>query len=188
MAQTVALFISEKYIKENSEIDENVDVKLLLPTVVYCQREYIKNSIGSPLYDAIAAEIIAGSGVISTASYLTLVDTYISPALLAWVMHEAQVPLTFKFRNKSVAKNSAEFSDPIDYQQHKYLKDYYKPRAILYSKDLDDFLCANSADYPLYTQYTTSDQVRATPSSGKTSVFLGRTYPKHSGGRDMNNY
>ena len=185
MAQTNALFISEYYIKNNSEIDDNVDVKLLLPTVVYCQRQYIKNTIGSPLYDAIEAEISATpQGTIATAAYLTLVDTYIAPALLAWVMKEAQVPLTYKFRNKSVGKNNSEFSQNIDYTEHKYVKDYYEPRAILYTKDNENFLCANLTTYPLYSQYTTSDEVRARPTTGKTAVWLGAGRYKHSGGRD----
>lgn len=189
MAQTIGLFISEYYIKNNSEIDDNVDVKLLLPTVVYCQRQYIKNTIGSPLYDAIEAEIVSTpAGTIATPSYLTLVDTYIAPALLAWVMKEAQVPLTYKFRNKSVAKNNSDFSQPIDFTEHKYVKDYYEPRAILYTKDLENFLCANSADYPLYTQYTSSDQVRARNTPARTSVWLGTGVRRHSGGRDKDNY
>ena len=32
-----ALFISEDYVKQQSIIDENVDVKLIRPTIIDCQ-------------------------------------------------------------------------------------------------------------------------------------------------------
>jgi hypothetical protein len=187
MAQTRGLFISENYVKENSEIDENVDMKLILPTIWYCQKEYLEKTLGTPLFEDLLAKVIAGT---LAGNDLILVNQYISDALLMWVRMEIQIPLLYKFRNKSVAKNSAEFSQPIDYQEHKYLKDYYRSKAEYFSKRLDDYLCWSTSSnlYPLYTTYTQSDELRAQPTTATTSVFLGKRYPKHSGGRDMNNY
>jgi len=182
MAQTRALFISEKYIKNNAEIDDNVDVKKLLPTVWWCQKAYIEKSIGTPLFNDLMADVIAST---LAGDNLTLVESYISDALLAWTMHEAQVPMLYNFRNKSVGKSSSDNSQPIDYVEHRYLKDYYKPRAEYFSQRLEDYLCANATLFPLYQTYTTSDQVRARDTSPSVSVYLGRGRMKHSNGFDF---
>jgi len=170
MAQQRALFISEKYIKNNAEIDDNVDVKKLLPTVWWCQKAYIEKSLGTPLYNDLADKIIAGT---TAGNDLILVEQYISDALLWWFMHEVQVPLLYNFRNKSVGKSSSDNSQPVDYVEHRYLKDYYRPRAEEFSERLEAYLCENHLLFPLFTTYTTSDEIRARETKPQTSVYLG---------------
>jgi hypothetical protein len=38
---------------------------------------------------------------------------------------------------------------------------------------IEDYLCANSVDYPLYTSYTSVDEVRAQGQRATTSLALG---------------
>ena len=85
MAQTRALFISENFIKRNSEIDENVDVNKLLPTVWWCQKAFIEKTLGSNLFDAISTKIKADN---LTGDYLNLVDNYIADTLLNYFMSD----------------------------------------------------------------------------------------------------
>ena len=116
MAQQRALFISEKFIKRNSEIDDNVDVKKLLPTVFWCQKFFIEKTLGSNLYDGLSTRTIANT---LTAADIALMDGYIADALLNWFMSEVQVALTYNFRNKSAGTNDSQWSDPVDFTQHK---------------------------------------------------------------------
>ena len=76
---SVALFISEKYLKENSIISENVDFKQLKPEIIAIQDIYIEPLLGTGLYREIKAQIIAGT--VSSANQ-TLLDTMISPCLM----------------------------------------------------------------------------------------------------------
>ena len=156
MAQQRALFISEKFIKRNTEIDENVNVNKLLPTVWWCQKQYIERTLGTPLFEDLSTKIIAGT---LAGDDLILVDNFIADALLNWFMVEIQVALLYNYRNKSVGKNDSQFSTPIDYTEHRYLKDNYKPRAEYFVQRLEAFLVANSAKYPKWTEHTSSDQV-----------------------------
>lgn len=170
MAQQRALFISENFIKRNSEIDENVDVNKLLPSVWWCQKAYIERTLGTPLFEDLSAKIIAGS---LAGDDLNLVNNYIADALLNWFMVEVQVPLLYNYRNKSVGKNDSQWSTPVEYQEHRYLKDNYKPRAEYFTKRLEDYLCANSSLFPKYTEHTSSDQVIPTDSTPSNPFFLG---------------
>lgn len=173
-----ALFIDENFIKENSELDENIDMKLINPTIWYCQKAYIEKTLGTVLYDDILAEIISDSDLSGQTAYLTLVDDYIADALLYWVLHELQVPLTYKMRNKSVGKNTDTNQTPVDFQEHKYLRDYYKPKAQYLTERLEAFLCANQTDYPLYNTSTEDDDLLPKQTAPQVAVYLGGKLPR----------
>lgn len=169
------LFISETFVKENSEIDENVDMKLINPTIWYCQKEYIEKTLGTTLYNDLISDVVAGS---LSGDNLTLVDDYIADALLFWVKHELQVPLTYKFRNKSVNKNTDPNSQPVGFEEHKYLRDYYKPKAQYFTERLEKYLCANTDLFPLYNTSTEEDDLLPRDTKPQVAVYLGKTEPK----------
>lgn len=169
------LFISETFVKDNSEIDENVDMKLINPTIWYCQKEYIEKTLGTTLYNDLISDVVAGS---LSGDNLTLVDDYIADALLFWVKHELQVPLTYKFRNKSVNKNTDPNSQPVGFEEHKYLRDYYKPKAQYFTERLEKYLCANTDLFPLYNTSTEDDDLLPRDTKPQVAVYLGKTEPK----------
>jgi hypothetical protein len=107
---TSGLFISEKFVKNNSALDENVDMKKILPTIWQSQVQYIQSYLGTVLYDDLEAKVIAGT---LAGNDLILVNKYISNALLYWTLYELQIPLLFNFRNKSTATNNSDYSNPI---------------------------------------------------------------------------
>lgn len=172
------LIISQRYIKETSPIDENVDMNLINPTVWRCQEQYIQSYLGTPLYDKISEDIVAGT---VEGNYKTLIDRYIADTLLYYVMYEVQVPLLYKMRNKSVAKANSDNALPVSFTEHKYLRDFYKDKAEYFAKRLTDYLCVNTNLFPEYNLYTSSDQVRAKSATATTSVFLGLDRPSKKG-------
>ena len=167
------LFISEEYFNQLSPVDENVNYDLIRPVVWNAQELYIKDIIGSPLYDVIEAEIVSNQGTLTTARLVTLVDTYIAPCLLHFALMDAQITMLYKMRNLSVNTTRSDYADPIEFREHKYLKDHYQHIAEAYAEKIERYLCANTSTYPEYTTYTTSDEVRAQAQSPKVSVFLG---------------
>jgi len=169
------LLINETFVKSNSEVDENVDMKLINPTIWYCQKAYIEPVLGTVLYNDLIADVVAGS---VTGDNLTLVDDYIADALLYWVMLELQVPLTYKFRNKSVSKNTDANSQPVDFEQHKYLKDVYRPKAQYFTERLKAYLCENSTLFPLYGTENGVDEISPKDIAPQVSVYLGSKLPK----------
>ena len=168
-----ALLLNEAYIYENTAIDENVNYDLIRPVLWNAQELYIKDIIGQPLYEVITAEIIANNGTLTTSRLLTLVNDYIAPCLLHYTLMDAQVTMLYKMRNLAVQTQRSDYSDPIDYQTHNYLKDDARMKAEQYAERIERYLCANLSTYPEYTTYTSSDQVRAQVQKPKTSMFLG---------------
>lgn len=164
------LFFDENFLKENSEIDENVDMKLLNPTIYRCQIQYIQNVLGTNLYDKILAEIQAGTlaGV-----YLTLVDDYCVDALQYWVMYEVQIPLLFKFRDKAVSTKNSTNSSPISTKELSRIENRFKDKAEFFTERISAYLCANESSYPEYNTENEYDETRPQEGMPTVSVYLG---------------
>lgn len=165
------IFISEGFFKENSAVDENVDMKQINPTIWQCQIQHIQNVLGTNLYNKILSDISAST---LTGDYLTLVDDYCADALVYWVMYEVQIPLLFKFRDKNVSKKSSDNAFPISTKELARIENRYKDKAEFFTKRISDYLCANST---LFTEYNTedeTDEVRPMDGQATVSVYLGR--------------
>jgi len=58
---TTALFITEQFIKDNTLIDGNVDMKYITITIADAQRMHILPILGTALYNELDAQIVAGT-------------------------------------------------------------------------------------------------------------------------------
>jgi hypothetical protein len=164
------IFISEGFFKENSAVDENVDMKQINPTIWQCQIQHIQNVLGTKLYDKILSDISAST---LTGDYLTLVDDYCADALVYWVMYEVQIPLLFKFRDKNVSKKSSDNAFPISTKELSRIENRYKDKAEFFTKRISDYLCTNSALFPEYNTENEFDEVRPQDGKATVSVYLG---------------
>jgi hypothetical protein len=161
------LFISEKFIKDNTALDENIDMKLIRPTIWQCQIQYLQDLLGTLLYqdllDKIEANTLAGNDLI-------LVDNYVADCLTYWCLYELQIPLLFKFRNKSTSTNQSDYSNPISTKELDRIENRFKSKAEFFSKRLSLYLLANANLYPLFNKSNAVDEVL--PQSGKSSVSV----------------
>lgn len=170
-----ALFISENYIKENSVIDENVDYKKILSTVWSCQIQYIQNLLGTKLYNDLTTKVIAGT---ISGDDLTLIEDYISDALLYWVIYEVEIPMLYEFRNKNISTKSSQNAQPIGTKELSRIENRFKDKAEFFSERLSDYLKANDTLYPLYRTETEFDEVSPEDGKSTVSVYLDGTYKR----------
>lgn len=171
------LFFNEDYFHAVTPVDENQNYKVLRPVVWECQELYIQDILGTPLYTELKDQVTAST---LTALNTTLLQNYVAPCLANYVMKEGMTNMLFKIRNKSVMTDRSDFSDPVDFTTYKHLQDTYRERAEKYAVKIEEFLCANSTDYPLYSNYTTSDEVRAQAQRATVPLALG-VRPRKSG-------
>ena len=73
------LFISEETLKQETIISENVDPKLLVPTIKEAQNIYLLPILGTSLYNQLVTQV--SSNTVSAAN-VTLLDTYITLTLV----------------------------------------------------------------------------------------------------------
>lgn len=142
-----AFFISEEKLKQNSLINENVDDKIIRPLLIMVQDMYIQPAIGSGLYNELIDQIDNST---LTAANTTLITDYIQSSVIWWIMAEAPMSMTYKFRNKGVQTQNSDNSSPASIEDLISVADNYKYKAEWYTKRLSNFLYANSTTYPLF--------------------------------------
>ncbi len=162
------LFISEQYVKNTTLIDENVDMRLILPSISDVQELRIHPILGTPMYEDIKAKITAGT---LSADEINLLDNYVAPTMAKWVVYECSASMLFKYRNKSVATKSSENSQPITYQDLQFLRDEWKNKSEEREARLINFLCENDNLFPKYKEH--SDDLNPRKTAYQTSYFLG---------------
>ena len=139
--------ITAEYIKQNSQINENVDEKILNPLILTVQDMHIHPAIGTGLFNQLKTQI-SGNGLSNDNK--TLLDNYIIPCMIYWVMYDAPFDLTYKFMNKSVVKRNSDNSNSADINELITIANKYKEKAEFYLERLNRFLVANATTYPLF--------------------------------------
>ena len=164
------LFISEQYIKDNTIVDENVSMKLLLPTVLDVQNIELHPCLGTGLYEDLQTKISLGS---TNANEDTLIKSYIAPMLIKYVMVDSTVNLLARYRNKNVSNKSSDNSQPVDYKEMRFLMDNWRNKAEFYKERLIKYLCANSSLFPAYCDINDSSDLAPDSNAFTSSFYLG---------------
>lgn len=148
-----AFFINEEYLKDNTPIDDNVDAKLLETAMREGQDIYIRDLIGSGLYNELCDQInasTAGTNDAVSADNIVLIKQYIQPCLKYYILYESADTMSFQVLNKGIQTRNSEFSNPADISTISALMAKWKDRGEYYATRLVKFLQENSSTYPLY--------------------------------------
>jgi len=152
-------------------------MKLLLPTIKLAQEKYVLPILGTALYNELKTQI---TNATLTVLNETLLDDYIQPCLIWWIMAESPMPLTYKFMNKSVATRSSENANAASLNDLLKLEERFKDNAQWYSQRVANYLLENSTQYPLYLNPGNGiDTIVPKKSVYSTGMFLGNTKSKN---------
>jgi hypothetical protein len=173
-----AVFIDEDALKGASIINENVDMKMLTPTIKLVQDKYLLRLLGTgefvDLQNKIAGVFQDGtSGNTLNTNDTFLLDNYISPLMIWGVLKEAPYELTYKFMNKGVSKMSSTNSQPVSLEEIKTLVDRASNNFDWYSQRIIFYLNANTGLYPEYLVVKTMDDVAPTSRGYSSKIYLG---------------
>tara|TARA_Y100001973_G_scaffold89491_1_gene135886 strand:+ start:2553 stop:3101 length:549 start_codon:yes stop_codon:yes gene_type:complete len=163
------LFISESYLKNNTVIDDNVDQRIILPSIITAQDMRTHPVLGTPLYEDLKSKIVAGT---LNADETTLIDNFIAKSLLYWSMYECSTSMLYKYRNKSVATKNSENAQPITSDDLQFLRDDWQNKAEFYDERLINHLIDNKSLFPKYQE--TSEDIHAKKTAYTTSFYLGQ--------------
>lgn len=170
---TVGLFIPVSQIKAEAFVDENVDEKYILNTILYCQELYTKEILGTALYDEIKGQIEASN---LSSNNQTLRDSYLRPALKWWVLYEAMDMLHVKLTNKGVVIKNSENSEPASSDYIIRLKEKFRNLAERYDQKTRLYLIENSSTFTKYLNPGSgADTIHPKGLTYGTGWFLGNT-------------
>lgn len=173
------LMIDESTVKATSFIDENVDVNLIRTTIKTAQDIHIIPILGTALSNEVLTQI--DNSTLTTAN-TTLLDNYITLALVWWTLYEGVDVFTYKFRNKGILRETSEVTQTISLEEVKRLMDSFRNKAEYYSERVTKFLLENQATYPLINNAGTGiDTIHPNATNYQTGWYLG-------GNRNCNPY
>ena len=169
------LIITENYLKEGSVINGNADMKIITPTILLCQDKYIKTMLGTDLFNQILSQIDSstpGTNDQVSALNVTLLDSYILPALMWYTLCECTPVFKYRYANKGVMVKNSENSQPADLNEIQWLMDKWRNNAEWYAEQGTKYLNYKAASYPLYLANTECYKITPNKTNFTTGLFL----------------
>lgn len=145
---TDVLFISEKYIKTHSSLNDNIWGDSLLPAIRESMDINLQGAIGSQLYNELIEEVKTNT---LSDTHKTLMDNYIQPYLMYQTIANLIPILGSKIGNIGTVISEDEYVVSLTQSeredlvyQYQYKADHYRESMIKYLKDNDLLGCTES--------------------------------------------
>ena len=147
-----ALFIDRNSIIKNSPLQGAIDADALLPFMNTAQVKYIKNLLGTVLYDYLQAQIIAGTVGSLSVYYQDLLDDHIKPTLI-WYTCVEYIPFSsIQFKSNGAVKQNSEQAIAPSKTEIDYLKQQAQANADYYALRLQNYLISYANEIPQYLE------------------------------------
>jgi hypothetical protein len=148
---TKVMFLSEATLKDNSVVNDNVDMKVITPTIYDVQNFFILPILGTSLYNDLQDKVRNST---LTNDDKTLLDDYIIPTMIWYTRYELPMNINYKYFNKAVGVQNADNMNPASIEEIQYIRNESKNKAEWYAQRLTLFLMENNTTYPLYLNQT----------------------------------
>ena len=143
-------FVTENWMKDNTPLCKNIDVKDIYPFINIAQDKYIKDLLGSKFFDSLKVKIVAST---LSADEIVLCKL-IRPCLSFYICVEAMPFLGTKLRNKGILQAQGDTVLNAELNTMKYLRQECINQAEYYLKRIQDYLCDNGN---LFSDYKNPD-------------------------------
>lgn len=145
-----ALFITRNDIIKNTPLQGAIDADALLPFMYTAQVKYLKNLVGTVLYDYLSAEIVAQTPF--TGIYEDLMVEHIKPTLI-WYACVEYIPFSsIQFKSNGAVKQQSEQGVAPSKNEIDYLLAKAQANADYYALRLQNFLMSFSNQIPQYLE------------------------------------
>jgi len=143
---TTTLIISEEKLREFTDINDNLDSKLLSNAVREAQDIYLQRLTGTSLYEYILNEINANT---LSGNYKTLVDDFIQPYLIYASYWEALDAIYTRPRNNGLLQpTGGENSEKADGTWYNRKRQMVENKLEYYGERLTNYLIQNQNQFP----------------------------------------
>lgn len=147
-----ALFINRNDIIKNTPLQGAIDADALLPFVRTAQDKYLKNLLGTVLFEYLQAQIVANSVGSLSGYYQDLLDDYIKNSLI-WYACVEYIPFSsVQFKSNGAVKQQSEQGVAPAKSEIDYLKQRAQENADYYALRLQNYLIAYSQFIPQYLE------------------------------------
>lgn len=149
------MLISPKRVKESGDLNLNVDEAMIGASIRTAQQVYMVDVVGSDLVEKLQQLVYNKiSGVNDNIdseeniAYKTLLDEYMTPALISKTVVDIALRISLKIRNMGVVQNSDMNVNRASIDDIKYLQNYEETMYNHYLNRMAEFLCDNKEAIP----------------------------------------
>jgi hypothetical protein len=147
-----ALFITRNDIIKNTPLQGAIDADALLPFVRTAQDKYLKNLLGTVLFNYLQANILTNTIDTLSVYYQDLIDDHIKNTLI-WYACVEYIPFSsIQFKSNGAVKQSTEQGTAPSKSEIDYLKQQAQTNADYYALRLQNYLIAYAVQIPQYLQ------------------------------------
>ena len=152
---TVLFCSKNDIIRKSPILDSSIDSDKLVPALHLAQTQYLREVIGTDLYNKFAADIAADS---LSNPYLDLLNNYVKPILIHLTISEFLKTAAYTISNKGVFKHTSENASEPSVDEIKDLVSVEKMRADSYTERFLDHMAFNaSANFPEWFSNSNDD-------------------------------
>lgn len=166
------LLVSSETLRGFSLLDNNLSTEYITPLVVVSQDITLSQRFGKALIDRCKLEIFNKNlnNTPISSEILTLLNDYIEKIIIWDVASRIQIPIRGKIRNIGITVDSDTNSNPVDFSEIKYNKEYYEGIAVNYMNSMQLYICANPTLYP---EYYDGDKMNRKTIDYNCPIYLG---------------
>jgi hypothetical protein len=146
-------FITERYIKDNTTISNNCDIKDVLINVRPVADMFTRSVLGTFFYNDLLTKY---NNQTLTADETTLVG-YIQPAIAWKSASESVISLSYQLKNKGIQTQSGDFSNNAEYKEVMFLVHHYSDRGDFYLNRLSEYIIENKELFDNFTSVLNTD-------------------------------
>ena len=147
-----ALFITRNDIIKNTPLQGAIDADALLPFARTAQDKYLKNLLGTVLFEYLQAQIVAGTVGNLSVFYQDLLNDYIKFSLLWYACVEYMPFSNIQFKSNGAVKQQSEQGVSPSKTEMDYVLQKAADNAQYYALRLQNYCIAYSNRLPQYLQ------------------------------------
>ena len=149
----------EDIVRRSPILDGNIDSDRIIPALHLSQTQYLREIIGTDLYNKYVTDITAlvDSGTTFPAADKALLDDYITPILIHLCTAEFLKTGAITVSNKGIYMHNSENSSNVSAEEIKDLVQIERDRAESYTQRFLDYMAFNSTGFPEWRSNSNGD-------------------------------
>jgi len=145
----IQYFVTENYIKVNTPITANVDIKEVLPLIKGAADMFTQHTLGTHFYQDLLTKYNAQT---LSPDEETLVDL-MQPSIAWRACADAVIELSYQLKNKGIQTQSGDNSNNGEAKMVQFMNRHYAQKAEFYEQMMWKYLVKNKALYPEFTSH-----------------------------------
>jgi len=173
----IVYFISTEYLRAQTPIEDNVDDSKLTPYIIQAQDTFLQEGTGETFYDHLKDGVKNNT---LNANEQAFMRNFVQPQVAQYAFYLAMPFLAFKSTNKSVSKESSEYSTPVDLSELKYLRNNVLDIAEFYKRRMIKYLLDHPSMFPTYNNPNSKDNMNKSVQSYFSGLYIPYGYSQGS--------